>query len=80
MGNGRLSSRQYIIYVSSCVCDKILKKCGVTCLDERVDVQHEGLRPADDELIDAGDGMRPATQQPSLKRYVNSIFLTCCMQ
>lgn len=33
-----------------------------TCLDERVNVQHEGLSPADDELIHAGDGMRPATQ------------------
>lgn len=33
-----------------------------TCLNERVDVQHESLSPADDELINAGDGVRPATQ------------------
>ena len=33
-----------------------------TRLNERVDVQHKSLSPADDELIDAGDGMRPATQ------------------
>lgn len=39
------------------------RRGGATCLDERVDVQHEGLRPADDELIDAGDGVGPATQQ-----------------
>lgn len=36
--------------------------CVKTCLNERVDVQHESLSPADDELIDAGDGMRPVTQ------------------
>lgn len=36
--------------------------CSGTCLNERVDVQHESLSPADDELIDAGNGMRPATQ------------------
>lgn len=36
--------------------------CSKTCLNERVDVQHESLSPADDELIDAGNGMRPATQ------------------
>ncbi len=42
--------------------DKKTPKSSQTCLDERVDVQHEGLSPADDELIDAGDGMRPATQ------------------
>lgn len=38
------------------------EECSQTCLDERVDVQHESLSPADDELIDAGNGMRPATQ------------------
>lgn len=31
-------------------------------LDEGVDVQHERLSPADDELVDAGDGVRPAAQ------------------
>lgn len=36
--------------------------CSQTCLDERVDVQHKSLSPADDELIDTGDGVRPATQ------------------
>lgn len=48
----RLSSRRHIF-----IC-----QCSQTCLNERVDVQHESLSPADDELIDAGDGMRPATQ------------------
>lgn len=38
------------------------EECSQTCLDERVNVQHEGLSPADDELIDAGNGMRPGTQ------------------
>ena len=28
-------------------------------LDEGVNVHHEGLRAADDELVDAGDGVRP---------------------
>ena len=28
-------------------------------LDEGVDVQHERLGPADDELVDAGDGVGP---------------------
>ena len=27
--------------------------------DEGVNVHHEGLRAADDELVDAGDGVRP---------------------
>lgn len=34
--------------------------CSQTCLNERVDVQHKSLSPADDELIDTGNGMRPA--------------------
>lgn len=53
-------------FMSSCSCGGMGAK-EATCLDERVDVQHEGLRPADDELIDAGDGVRPATQQTSLR-------------
>lgn len=47
----------FIIYV-----DTEKEECSQTCLDERVDVQHESLSSADDELIDAGNGMRPATQ------------------
>lgn len=53
--------------------------CSQTCLDERVDMQHKSLSSADDKLIDAGNGMRPATQQPALKIY-NHGFLTCRLQ
>lgn len=50
------------LYFLSTKRTKSTVRYAVTCLNERVDVQHERLSPADDELIHAGDGVRPATQ------------------
>lgn len=50
-----------------------------TCLDERVDVKHQRLSPADDELVDTGDGVRPGTQtKQQLLR--DPFFLFPCLQ
>lgn len=62
------------LLVSGTKWSKINERGGATCLDERVDVQHEGLRPADDKLINAGDGVRPATQQTLHRSYASSTF------
>lgn len=34
-------------------------------LNEGIDVQHKGLSPTDDELIDTGNSMRPRKQASS---------------